>query len=563
MIDYFGVSTFTDIFSTRFLLFAIIASVLNTVLGTFMARKFFQIFQQNGYTQTGYAKWTFKLDNVYITRLGMVVMLSVLAYLLICTAFSFFESSWTAYASFVFYVGFCVSYIVSDFKRKSKSRLVFTSRMIRLYATYALLYFIITALLIFGAQMIGYLAKDNLNFVNIRFGVICLTPLLVPLVIMLAGLVISPYEKAHGRKYVIRCKRTLEEAKSLIKIGITGSFGKTSVKEILKTVLSVKYKVLSTPASYNTPMGICKSVKRYDGTYDVFIAEMGARHEGDIKEVAQIVSPTYSIITGVTNQHLETFSTVENIVNTKYELVDCMREGTVVFSTNNINSFAMAQRAKEDARLKVVTAGVLGEIIPSVYADNLECLPTGSSFTLHLGGEEIKVSTVLIGKHNVSNICLAAALAHEIGMTKEEIAEGISLIAPIKHRLEILKNDDGMTVIDDSYNSNVDGTVAALDVFSSFEGRKIIVTPGLVELGRVESLENFRFGRRIAKVVDYAILVGDTNAYKIRDGLLDEGFPLDKIIMVKDLSEGIKSLSKMSKEGDVILFENDLPDKFL
>lgn len=563
MINYDGVTKFSEIFSTEFFIFACIAALINTVFAAIIARKFMQIMQSCGYVRSAYDKWTYRFDNIYITRLWMMVMLSSMAYLLFSVGFSYTKMQWNSYFGFVFYAFFAVIYIHFDFKRKNKSLLVLTGRAVRLLATFVVTYYLFTLLVLIVMQMLGYLLIENYYFLDVRFGMLCVTPAMIPIMVEFSNFLNKPFENAHNKKYIIRCKKTLSDADGLIKIGLTGSYGKTSVKEILRTILSVKYNVLSTPASYNTPMGICKSVTRYDGTQDVFIAEMGARRTGEIKELTDIVNPDYGIITGVSNQHLETFGSVEAVMNTKYELALGVKEGgAVVFATDNENTYKLSERAKAEKRIKVLTAGVKSERADSVYCKDIVTGADGSTFTICFKDKTIKATTVLIGKHNVSNIMAAVRLAYELGLTPEEIAEGISLIKPIRHRLEVMKNDMGMTIIDDSYNSNVDGTVAALEVFSGFNGRKIIITPGLVELGRFEDLENFRFGRRIAKVVDFAIIIGGPNAYKIRDGLLDSEFPYENIKILPNLNEGIKFLQSISKEGDVVLFENDLPDKF-
>lgn len=553
-----------DVFDLTFIIFAFAITAVNTFFAAFMGRKFLQIFQSSGYMSLEYNKWTYRRDNVYLTRLCMVTMLSVLAYMIFSAAFSFIVRDWVVCLGFVFYLIFSIIYITADLKRKSKARLVFTSRLIRLMVTFLILYFLLTLLLIASLQLLGFIFAENELFVIVRFAFVCILPITIPVLVSLAGFINSPFERWRNKKYITRCKKTLEEADGLIKIAITGSYGKTSVKKILKTILGTKYKVLATPASYNTPMGICKCVNGYDGTHDVFIAEMGARRVGNIKELCDIVKPDYAIISSVNNQHLETFGTKDAIAKTKYELIEGLRDGGVaVFSADNLTTAQMSLRARERKGIKTVLAGNDLTINPDVYATDLKITPTGSDFTLNFGDKSVKASTQLIGRHNVSNICLAAAIAYELGLSPEEISMGISLIKPISHRLEVIKNDKNVTIIDDSYNSNVDGTVAALEVFSIFEGRKIIITPGLVELGHMEHVENFRFGRRMAPIVDYAILVGNQNCYRIRDGLLEEGFDLNKIIIAKDLADGIKKLNEISKEGDVILFENDLPDKFL
>lgn len=564
MINLEGVTSLNQIFTTGFFVFATLVALLNTCMAVIIARKYMQIMQSMGYCRQPYLKWVTRRENIYMKRLLMMVMLSVMAYLLFTIGFSYMQQGVNSLLSLIFYVFFSGVYIYFDFKRKNKARLVLTARVARLIATFVVLYYIYTLVVIVGMHMLGFVFRDNAYFLDVRFSVICLTPILIPFIVDLSNIINKPFENAKNYKYIERCKKTLQGAKNLTKIGLTGSYGKTTVKEILKTILSVKHNVLATPASYNTPMGICKSVSRYDGSQDIFIAEMGARQVGEIKELTDIVNPDYGIITGIGNQHLETFVTGEALLKTKYELVGGVKkDGAVVFATDNPQTLMLYQHAKETEEIKVLPSGNVKLDGMVVWAEDIVSGTEGSTFTICDGKDRVEATTVLMGKHNVSNIMVAVNLCYELGMTLSEIAEGINLIKPIRHRLEVTKNSKGITIIDDSYNSNVDGTAAALEVFSAFKGRKIIITPGLVELGWVEGLENLRFGRRMAKVVDFAILVGGPNVYKMRDGLLDANFDYDNIKIVANLNEAVKFLKTMLQEGDVILFENDLPDKFM
>ena len=185
------------------------------------------------------------------------------------------------------------------------------------------------------------------------------------------------------------------------------------------------------------------------------------------------------------------------------------------------------------------------------------------SFMLNIRGERpVKCSTVLLGKHSVSNICLAAAVAYKLGLSPDEIAAGVNRIPALKHRLELLPNNKNIVIIDDSYNSNEDGTRAAMEVLSTFEGRKIVLTPGLVELGKMENLINLEFGKRLAKYADLVIVIGKHNAEMLISGLTDGGFPKENILFAKSLNKGNALLNEILKDGDVVLFENDLPDNY-
>ncbi len=560
MFNFSSLTALAEVFQTEYLLASAVIAIMNLILILPVTRKFMQIVQQSGYVCKEYFRWLYRRENIYFTRLVMIVMLSVLAYFIVSISLSFIWPQLIVWIAFLLYALFIYLYVKGDFKRKEKSPLVFTARIIRQYLTFALLFFAITFTLVLLSNVFAFFVKDKELLIILRLIIVCVTPLLVPVLVPLATLINKPMENANNQKYVKKCKQKLAENKNLIKIGITGSYGKTSVKEILKVMLCEKYSVLSTPASYNTPMGICKTVKHLNDSYDIFIAEMGARHEGDIKELCDIVPLDYGIISGIVEHHMETFLSLNQIKKTKFELVGGIKKaGAVIITSDNENTLSMKGSCGD---VEVVTAGIDLTKNPDVYATDISVSPSGTSFNLCINGEVVPVHTVLLGSHSVSNVCLAAALCLKLGLTVEEICAGISRIRPVKHRLETFVNDRGITIIDDSYNSNVYGTKSALEVFQVFSGRKIILTPGMVELGRIEDFENTELGKRLAKVVDYAILIGSFGAYKIRDGMLSCGFELDNIFMAKDLDEASAHLAKISKPGDVVLFENDLPDKF-
>jgi UDP-N-acetylmuramoyl-tripeptide--D-alanyl-D-alanine ligase len=199
----------------------------------------------------------------------------------------------------------------------------------------------------------------------------------------------------------------------------------------------------------------------------------------------------------------------------------------------------------------------------SVTATDVVYDSRGTTFTLRIKGEEpIVCSTVLLGKHSVKNICLASAVASQLGLTAQEIALGINRITSIGHRLELLPNNKNIVTIDDSYNCNEDGIVAAIEVLDTFNGRKIVVTPGLVELGKRENIANFEFGKLLAQHADIVIIVGKHNAEMLINGLLEGGMDKQNIMFEKNSSRGNQTLNTILKEGDVVLFENDLPDNY-
>ena len=208
-----------------------------------------------------------------------------------------------------------------------------------------------------------------------------------------------------------------------------------------------------------------------------------------------------------------------------------------------------------------VLAGLNGKSNPHVYASDIIASEEGTSFTLHVGENSCECTTSLLGKHNVSNICLAVAVADILGLTLSEISSAITRLQPIKHRLELIKAN-GLYILDDSYNANPEGIKCALEVLKNFKGNKYVVTPGIVELGFLENEKNVEFGKLLSKIANGVILVGRARALKIREGLLSKGYKTENIYMVASLEEAKKKLAELTKEGDVVLFANDLPDKY-
>jgi UDP-N-acetylmuramoyl-tripeptide--D-alanyl-D-alanine ligase len=382
--------------------------------------------------------------------------------------------------------------------------------------------------------------------------------ILIPVWVWLAGIIVWPIERCIYQWYFNNAHTKLQNIDRLIRVGITGSYGKTSVKFILEAILSEKYKTFVTPASYNTPMGVARAIREsLESSHEIFICEMGARHVGDIKELCRLVSPTLGILTSIGPQHLETFKTMDRIMQTKYELIDALPDdGTAVFA----NDAGICESLYKKTSKPKILISVIGEA--DIYASNCIITSQGSEFELYIKGESQICKTKLLGEHNIQNILLAAAIGYRLGLNMTEITKGIDKLEPIPHRLQLISTLNGTTIIDDAYNANPAGTSAALKVIRSFPGRRIIVTPGMVELGMMEAELNRTFGRKIAESVDIAILIGRGHADPIADGLRDMGFDEKNIYRADSLNDSTMILQSIVRANDVILYENDLPDHY-
>ena len=425
-------------------------------------------------------------------------------------------------------------------KEKLKKPFVVTERVKRLIAMHAGTAFVIALLAAAVSPVLLYLL-----------------PAFEAALIALAAVCAQPIEKHINRQFVDDAKKRLEKNPNLIKIGITGSYGKTSTKFLLRDILSVKYNVLATPSSFNTTMGVTRVIReQLMPSHQVFIAEMGARHVGDIRELVDLVHPTIGLITSVGPQHLDTFGTIERIKNTKYELIDGLpQNGTAILALDG----AICEELY--ARCPLEHKYMPGDL---VLASDMEWGPFGTRFTLQdtKTGESARCETRLLGEHSIANLLLCCTAARVLGMTLPEIAQGVARCQPVEHRLELLGGAGGVSIIDDAFNANPVGAQAALRVLKNFPGRRIIITPGMVELGGEEAAFNRSFGEQMAQSVDVAILVGKKHTQPIVDGLLAKGFPQDRIHVVSSLDESTKVLHAMMRAGDVVLYENDLPDNY-
>ncbi len=384
-------------------------------------------------------------------------------------------------------------------------------------------------------------------------------------VMMISNKISVPREEKINMGFFVQAQskiKGLREDNGLKVLGITGSFGKTSTKFIADTILSESLNVKNTPSSYNTPMGLSKVINNdLNESHEVFIAELGAKQKGEIDEVAQLVQPDIGIITAIGPTHMHMFKTIENIMNTKYELIeDLPEDGIAIFNYDNDYVKVLADKTTK----KTLRYGMEDVKKLDVYAKDIVVTERGSDFVLvvkELG--EVECSTKLLGKHNISNLLAAATAGYVLGMDLRAISKGIGKVEPVEHRLNIVDSGTGVIVIDDAFNSNPIGFRAALNVIDEFKnGNKIIITPGMVELGDMEEEENYKIGFEIAKVCDYTILVGKKRTEPIQRAIKESGFSQDKVFAVNTLSEATQILGTLTKPGDVVLFENDLPDSY-
>ena len=516
------------------------------------------ILQLDGYKTGRYLKWI----RQHPTNCFEVKEILVIGGFLILTAFyPQFLNRWLS----ALFAGWSISQISLMIRRKkvkAKKPIVYTARAKRVFG-------LAICLLAATATALALAAKtDPARIAVLLFSEIAVINLTV------ANLLIYPLERTINEAYLLSARRRIKTLQPRV-IGITGSYGKTSTKYILHQILSQKFNTLMTPNSYNTPMGICKVI-RGDLTpaHEVFIVEMGAYKRGDIRELCNLASPQIGILTAVGPQHLERFKSIENIAKGKYELIESLPpDGLAVFNCDNEICAGLADKreqtrspvrryATEDAPVASVAD------IADLIATNVRYTDNGLAFTVHANTKtfdipDTEIQTQLLGKHNVSNILAAMTVAMACGMELKEIRGAVAKVESVPHRLQLTTGAGGVTIIDDSFNSNPVGAKAALEALNEIgNGKKVLVTPGMVELGEKEYEENRRLGEEAAEVCDLVILVGPIQTKPILDGLKAAGYPSQQIIVTRNLEEVKQHLATQVQAGDVVLFENDLPDTY-
>ena len=505
-------------------------------------------FQLESYQFPGYFRTVRRnILKSILPGLCMTVLLAV-SMQLISLNVSEYNRPWYLYLAEIVIIITGGYFIGNSFSEKqAKKAFVITPRVKRLYATsFIVLSFL---LILLAGSVKGRIAG----------ALILVFPALLPVLIALCGLLAWPLEKIISELYFRDAQRILKERSDMLRIGITGSWGKTSVKFILGTILGEKYQTLVTPASFNTPMGVTKVIRsKLEPGHRIFIAEMGARHVGDIKEMCRLVHPHIGILTSVGPQHLDTFKTLERITKTKYELINALpADGEAFFADDD----GICRKLYDKTEKKKHISG-LDSQKDDVWAEEIIYSPEGSRFLLCTAEQKIPCSTELLGELNIRNILLCASVALSLGLTMDQISRGIRKIKPIEHRLQLIRHPGGLNVIDDAFNSNIRGAGQAFDVLKQFPKKRIVVTPGMVELGEHEAELNREFGQAMADCCDTVILVGRKRSEAIRNGLLEGGFPENDIRIVSSLSEATEILKEISEAGDTVLFENDLPDNY-
>lgn len=501
--------------------------------------------QQNSYRNERYMRWLRNSgDTTSMPRLTACVVLG----------FSISTYCPTNVAMYLIIL-FAVFNSARLLRAKYKKPLVFTNRAKRIYAVATM---IAVALICccgfaFGkGEIISILSACGTATFALYIG--------SHMIMYVANVLLAPVEKHINKGFYNDAARILAAMPDLKIIGITGSYGKTSTKHYLHRILSEKYDVLMTPGSYNTTLGVIRTVREYLKPYnEVFIVEMGAKQQGDIKEICDLVHPQMGIVTAVGEQHLESFKSIENVQSTKFELIDALpSDGLGVVN----DDFEYVANRKVD-NVKCVRYAVNETENATYTATDIIYDETGTKFKVVGNGKELALHTRLVGECNISNLIAAVIIALQLEVPEEKIRYAVEKIEQVEHRLNLKRTPGGITIIDDAFNSNPTGSKMAMDVLSRFnKGKRIVITPGMIELGEKQYELNEALGMKIAECADVAIIVGEYNKEALLNGIKQGGMNNENVHAVASFNEAQRVLATIAKAGDTVLYENDLPDTF-
>ena len=517
----------------------------------YKSRRSFHMLQQNLYNENNrYVKWLLKNNKLFFDLDILLLLICIIGYFVV-----FNSDGFSILLLIVMSIISLVMAIIWKNRIKNdqnKKPLVVTPRVKRMIVTNSIIHIIPLVLL--------FVNFNNKN-VWLMLLIYCLILYLNFVFVLIANYINTPIEKLVAIHFMNMATNKLKSINGLKVIGITGSYGKTSSKNILADILNVKYNAFATPKNLNTPKGTMIAINNHLDKFDeIFISEMGAYKRGEIKELCDFVHPKYGVLTTIGDAHLTSFGSQENIQKAKFELIESLpKDGFGVL--NGDDPLQVNYKLKNN--VKIIWIGIDNKDV-DVRACNIKCSNRGTSFDVVFkdGKKTHKFETRLLGKHNVYNILAGIAVGREFGISIDDLVTAVRGVRAVEHRLE-LKKLGNFYQIDDAYNSNPVGAKSALDVLDMMPGKKVVVTPGMIELGDKEDELNKEFGRQIAKVADCVILVGEKKTKAIMDGLIESSFDKDKIKVLNDVRDAYKIITDLAINNDVYaLFENDLPDTY-
>ncbi len=460
--------------------------------------------------------------------------------------------------------------IIPQQEREQKKKLFRTQRVTRILLAAAAVSALALVVSYFGAS---FIAPRDISLIRIltASSIGMVVYLLAPIWLISGSLFMQPLEIYLRQRYLNQARRVLAAINPKI-IGITGSYGKTTTKNFLRDIMSLRFRTYATPKSYNTLMGISLAINRDladDYRSEYFISEMGAYVPGEIDRICQLTPPDIAIVTEIGPQHLERFKTLENTSAAKYEIIKNLKpEGVGVFNWDNVYIQKMVAQGYPHTRLTISRELNLTQArrqnVTWIASDIHESL-AGLRFTVtHVeSGREAVLRTSLLGEHNVTNLLLCIAVAWHEGIPLSDIARRIHTLKPAESRLVRQTSAAGITILNDAYSANPKGAASALKVLGMHtDGKRLVITPGMIELGIMQDAENRKLGKLAAQFATDIVLIGSEQTQPILEAIQETHFDMARVQVFETLAESVHWYQQHLMADDAVLFLNDLPDTY-
>ncbi|MBI1326543.1 MAG: UDP-N-acetylmuramoyl-tripeptide--D-alanyl-D-alanine ligase [Alphaproteobacteria bacterium] len=507
---------------------------------------YLHILQQEDYDAGRFLRWVTR-NGAFDKRLSILVLAMIPLQHFLETKIAFLANIGAYIVPVSLTAVLFLVFMARDRKRlqKAKKALVLTDRAKRIFC--------VAFVLLIGLSVL-------LTGLDQTFIAALISIQAIPFMLALSVGLLSPYEAQINARFRREAVQKLEKIKPMV-IAVTGSFGKTSVKHILAHIMGSVAPSLATPGSVNTEMGIARIIReQLQPQHQFFIVEMGAYGIGSIARLCRFTPPKLSIISAIGEAHYERFKTLEDTAKAKFEIAEAaIKEGGKTIIHDSVLERQYAQQFVEGNRSAFIVCGEDGDIrIRSVTQTK-----NGLEMSLIHNGETHWVTTPLFGLHHAANVALAFAAAVLAGVAPKDAVRALATTPQIRHRLEVKKTEAGW-LIDDAYNSNPKGFHAALDLLDflgrEHKSRRILVTPGMVELGAKHDEEHTKLGEYAAKKADIVLAVLPSRIPSFVATLRKNMLPKQQLIEVPSFAAASQWLEKNHHKGDIVLLENDLPD---
>lgn len=445
--------------------------------------------------------------------------------------------------------------IFIDFIKKTLKKPVWTKKTALLTPS-----LLIIEILFIYVLLINFTGFNKFIFWILLFDII--TPLIVSIIVLL----FQPLAFLGRNKIIQKAKQKREQFKNLLVIGITGSYGKTSTKDFLYTILSQKFgenKILKTKAHQNSEVGISQCILNdLKLEHEIFICEMGAYNRGGIKLLCDIVKPKIGILTGINEQHMATFGSQDNIIRAKFELIESLPEdGLAVMNSDNVFIKFMVRDPKFKVRNQKIYS-IKGRA--DIWAEDIKVEKDFIDFrSVPIENEPADFKVNVLGGHNVLNILGATLVAKELGMNIREIAKACEKIDQKSGGMQLKQGIEGISIIDSTYSANPDGVISALEYLKIWPKEKVIVMPCLIELGANSGGIHRRIGKKIAEVCNLAIITTKDRFKEIKEGAINVGIGSKNILFIDDPKKIFEMIKSFCEPGDVVLLMSRVPNQLI